>query len=52
MAKITAGITISVDGYVTGPDDGPGKGSARAASAFTTGSSAGPGRTTPPLAAR
>jgi dihydrofolate reductase len=26
MAKIIAGITISVDGYITGPDDGPGKG--------------------------
>ena len=26
MAKVLAGITISVDGYVTGPGDGPGKG--------------------------
>jgi dihydrofolate reductase len=26
MAKIIAAITISVDGYITGPDDGPGKG--------------------------
>ena len=26
MTKVTAGITISVDGYVTGPNDGPGKG--------------------------
>src|SRR5436190_20719668 len=26
MSKIVAGITISVDGYVTGPDDGPGCG--------------------------
>ena len=26
MGKVTAGITTSVDGYVTGPDDGPGKG--------------------------
>ena len=26
MAKIIAGITMSVDGYITGPDDGPGKG--------------------------
>src|SRR6478735_326446 len=24
--KVIAGITISVDGYVTGPDDGPGLG--------------------------
>jgi dihydrofolate reductase len=26
MAKVLAGITTSVDGYITGPDDGPGKG--------------------------
>jgi len=26
MSKVTAGITTSVDGYVVGPDDGPGKG--------------------------
>src|SRR6266700_4035087 len=26
MTKVLAGITISVDGYITGPDDGPGKG--------------------------
>ena len=26
MTKVNASITISVDGYVTGPDDGPGKG--------------------------
>jgi dihydrofolate reductase len=26
MAKIIAGITMSVDGYITGPNDGPGKG--------------------------
>src|SRR4051794_41435994 len=26
MAKVVAGITTSVDGYVTGPNDGPGKG--------------------------
>jgi dihydrofolate reductase len=26
MGKVTAGITTSVDGYVTGPDDGPGAG--------------------------
>ena len=26
MSKIVAGITKSVDGYVTGPDDGPGRG--------------------------
>lgn len=26
MTKIIAGITTSVDGYITGPDDGPGRG--------------------------
>ena len=26
MSKVTAAITTSVDGYVAGPDDGPGKG--------------------------
>jgi dihydrofolate reductase len=26
MAKVIAGITMSVDGYITGPDDGPAKG--------------------------
>jgi dihydrofolate reductase len=26
MTKVVAAITTSVDGYVTGPDDGPGKG--------------------------
>ena len=26
MAKVVAGITTSVDGYVAGPEDGPGKG--------------------------
>ena len=26
MSKVFASITTSVDGYVTGPDDGPGKG--------------------------
>ena len=26
MTKVMAGITTSVDGYVAGPDDGPGKG--------------------------
>jgi dihydrofolate reductase len=26
MSKVIASITISVDGYITGPDDGPGKG--------------------------
>ena len=26
LSKIVAGITTSVDGYITGPDDGPGCG--------------------------
>jgi len=26
MSKVIAGITISVDGYTTGPDDGPDQG--------------------------
>jgi hypothetical protein len=26
MSKVLAGITTSVDGYVAGPNDGPGKG--------------------------
>lgn len=26
MGKVAAGITVSVDGYITGPDDGPGRG--------------------------
>jgi dihydrofolate reductase len=26
MSKVTAGITMSVDGYIAGPDDGPEKG--------------------------
>jgi hypothetical protein len=26
MTKVAAGITMSVDGYITGPDDGPEKG--------------------------
>lgn len=26
MSKVVANITMSVDGYITGPDDGPGKG--------------------------
>jgi dihydrofolate reductase len=26
MSKVIAGITTSVDGYITGPNDGPGKG--------------------------
>ena len=39
MTKIIATITRSVDGYITGPDDGPGKGLGEGGSACTTGSS-------------
>jgi len=52
MSKIVAGITISVDGYITGPDDGPGCGLGVAASGCTTGCSAGRGATNPPAGAR
>lgn len=26
MTKVTAGITTPLDGYITGPNDGPGRG--------------------------
>jgi hypothetical protein len=26
MTKVAAGITTSLDGYITGPNDGPGRG--------------------------
>ncbi len=26
MTRVIAGMTISVDGYITGPNDGPGRG--------------------------
>jgi hypothetical protein len=26
MTKVAAGITASLDGYITGPNDGPGRG--------------------------
>jgi dihydrofolate reductase len=34
MGKITAAITTSVDGYITGPDDGPGRGLGEGGSAL------------------
>ena len=37
MGKVIASITTSVDGYVTGPDDGPASGLAAVASACITG---------------
>ena len=48
MSKIIAGITTSVDGYITGPDDGPAAAWAWAASGCTTGCSAGRGATNLP----
>ena len=37
MGKVIAAITTSVDGFITGPDDGPEFGLGRGASACTTG---------------
>lgn len=37
MGNVIASITTSVDGYFTGPDDGPECGFAGVASACTTG---------------
>jgi dihydrofolate reductase len=34
MSKVVAGITMSVDGYITGPDDGPGRGLGRGGEAL------------------
>ena len=45
VTKVAAGITVSVDGYITGPDDGPVVAWAPAASGSTTGCSAGLGAT-------
>ncbi len=47
MAKVTASITTSLDGYITGPNDGPDKGLGEGGERLTTGSSAGRSRTTP-----
>lgn len=52
MSKVIAGITRSVDGYITGPDDGRAPGSARAVNGCTTGCSAGRGAATPSRPAR
>jgi hypothetical protein len=48
MSRVLAGITISVDGFITGPGDGPGCGLGPAVSACTTGCSVGPGAMTRP----
>jgi dihydrofolate reductase len=34
MSKVVAGITMSIDGYITGPDDGPGRGLGRGGEAL------------------
>lgn len=52
MSKLLALITMSVDGYITGPDDGPGAAWALAASDCTAGSSGARGTTTPSSAVR
>ena len=44
---VIASITTSVDGYIAGPTTALKLDSASAVSGCTTGSSAGPGRTTP-----
>jgi hypothetical protein len=46
ITTVLAGITMSVDGYIPGPNDGPGKVSGRVANGCTIGYSAAPGRTT------
>lgn len=46
MGKVPAGITVSVDGFITGPALAQAAGSGSAASACTTGCSAGPGART------
>lgn len=46
MGKVIAGITTSIDGYITGPTTAPARVWARGASGCTTGSSAVTGRTT------
>ena len=48
MGKVPAGITVSVDGFITGPGDGPGCGLGVGSGACTTGCSVGTGATTRP----
>ena len=45
MTKVLAGITTSIDGYVAGPGDGPGKGLGEDGERLHYWSSAGGGRT-------
>jgi hypothetical protein len=42
MAKSVLYMSMSLDGYITGPDDGPGNGSGPAATACTSGSASPP----------
>lgn len=52
MTKVTAGNTVSLDGYIMGPTTDPGEDWATGASASITGSSAGPGAMTGSLEER
>ena len=52
MSKIVAGITMSVDGYITGPDDGPGQGLGVGGERLHYWVSAGRGTTNPTARAR
>ena len=52
MAKVLAAITTSVDGYITGPDDGPGKGLGEGGERLHYWVFGGPWTTTPNRAAR
>ena len=47
MTKMIAAITTSVDGYITGPDEDPTRGSAKEGNACAIGSSAARGATRP-----
>jgi hypothetical protein len=46
MSKVVAGITTSVDGYIAGPNDGPGKGLGEGGERLHYWVFGGPGRTT------
>jgi hypothetical protein len=53
MTWVAAGITTSLDGYITGPNDGPGRGLGEGGERLhDLGSSAAPGATTRSRAAR
>lgn len=42
MGKVMAGITTSIDGYITGPNDGPGRGLGDGGERLHTGVFGGP----------